>query len=237
MKLWSCCLVGLIAVVATGKAAHAGSLDVSVGYADNLRPSPFFPTPWIGGANVQYFLGGGPSFDAGAFRLDNNSAVPVTILPGVFVDNFAQATPFSLPIWDPMIGGGLTLLPGKTAIFTQTGSYNFDTSDTSDGFTPGSPAPNKPHVHIPVFDGTSTINLDLTDSGQVLNTGGFDLAIFPAVSPTGDGNEALNWRPIGTTGITDPSGAGCECPEPGSLALLMTGGLPLFGFLRRRKVA
>jgi hypothetical protein len=67
------------------------------------------------------------------------------------------------------------------------------------------------------------------DTGQVLNTGGFDLALLGT-------NEALNWRPIGTTGITDPGGNGLV-PEPGSLALLATGGLPLLGFLRRRRLS
>src|SRR5262249_57359948 len=40
-------------------------IEVFVGYADNLRPNSSFPTPWQGPPNVG-FLGGGPSFDAGA---------------------------------------------------------------------------------------------------------------------------------------------------------------------------
>src|SRR5271166_3568649 len=40
--------------------AHAVSpYSVSVGYADDLRPTPFFPNPWCGGANVALFASSG----------------------------------------------------------------------------------------------------------------------------------------------------------------------------------
>jgi len=239
----SLCAIGLAAMAVTTPAAHAGSVDVQVGYADNLRPSAFFPNPFnngltspgsysLGGHTVNY-LGGGGSIDAGAFRLINTGVVDVTLNPGVRVDGFANGGSFQ--IWDSIIGGGLVLHPGDQAIFTQTGSYNFDSSDeVVGGNSPFTPSSAKPVVHF--FLNGSLTDTPFTDSGQVLNTGGFDLANFPAFSPNKDGNEALNWRDIGTTGIGDPAGTGVV-PEPTSMALLATGGLPLLGFLRRRRAA
>ena len=49
-----------------------------VGYADDLRSSPFFPMPWQGDPNV-IFLGGGSPVDAGAFRLDFGLAQPPVV--------------------------------------------------------------------------------------------------------------------------------------------------------------
>jgi hypothetical protein len=242
-QLLSLCAIGLVAVMAAPRAAHAGAVDVQVGYADNLRPSPFFPNPFnngltspgsyvLGGHTVNY-LGGGSSIDAGAFRLINTGGADVTINQGLHVDGFANGAA-DFQIWDSIIGaGGRVLHPGDQAIFTQTGSYNFDSSDENNGGdSPGSPSSAKPVIHF-FLNGSPT---DFTDSGQVLNTGGFDLAAFPAVSPNGDGNEALNWRDIGTTGINDPAGTG-DAPEPCSLSLLGLGGLPLLRRLRRRQPA
>jgi len=61
-----------------------------VAYGDNLRPSGFFPTPWKGAPNT-LFIGNGPTFDAGAIRLDNPTGAP---LP---VDNVSVDLMYGLP--------------------------------------------------------------------------------------------------------------------------------------------
>jgi hypothetical protein len=87
-----------------------GALAVSVGYADNLRANPSFPVPWQGSPNV-LFLGSGPSFDAGAIRLDNLSGSPLTI-DSVVVDLGRPGPTFNL--W-----GSFTIPAQSSAILTQ----------------------------------------------------------------------------------------------------------------------
>src|SRR6266852_852126 len=65
----------LVAFLVAG-AAQAASVDVFVGYADNLRASGFFPTPWLGGTGVVSQTGLGGQFDSGAIRIDNNTGSP-----------------------------------------------------------------------------------------------------------------------------------------------------------------
>jgi hypothetical protein len=59
--------------------ASADSFTGYVGYADNLRPSGFFPTPWLGAADVVSQRPSGESFDTGTVRIDNTGATPITI--------------------------------------------------------------------------------------------------------------------------------------------------------------
>ena len=120
-------LAGALAValgIAMGQTARAQI--VQVGYADNIRPSPFFPVPWDGDAGVQYFLGGGPSYDAGAVRVINNTASAM-VLTSAHIDGFGDGTNYN--IWGGLIGGGLSISPGMSLILTQTTPYNFDSSD------------------------------------------------------------------------------------------------------------
>src|SRR5947209_3085896 len=65
--------LGLTAVLAAGQPAHAASVTAYVGYADDVRSSPFFPNPWEGSPDV-LFLGSGSDVDSGAFRLDNTGS-------------------------------------------------------------------------------------------------------------------------------------------------------------------
>ncbi|HXO42330.1 MAG TPA: carboxypeptidase regulatory-like domain-containing protein, partial [Thermoanaerobaculia bacterium] len=106
-------------------------LAVFVGYADNTRPHPAFPVPWLGDPGV-LFLGGAPPFDAGAVRLDNPSDSPFAV-DGVVVDlqrtvvrivDPRQPVPPVFNYW-----GSFVIPPHGSAILTQTAFINFDTSD------------------------------------------------------------------------------------------------------------
>lgn len=174
---------------ATVAMMQSPTLAVSVGYADNLRPNPNFPIPWEGSPNTT-FIGQGPTFDAGAIRLDNNSSSPITV-DSVVVDLGRPGPTFNL--W-----GSFTIAPNSTVILTQTNSAteNFDTSDFPIVGCGQPLSPNEtriPKVTVTIAGTPATF----TDSGHILDTGGFDLVC--------QGNESLGWRPIGTTGIQNTS--------------------------------
>src|SRR5262249_28239423 len=55
-----------------GAQADSPKIEVAVGYADNLRPSPFFPNPWAGSPNVVFVGENSPNNeDSGAIRIVN----------------------------------------------------------------------------------------------------------------------------------------------------------------------
>ncbi|HKS23575.1 MAG TPA: carboxypeptidase regulatory-like domain-containing protein [Thermoanaerobaculia bacterium] len=159
------------------------ALAVFVGYADDLRPSANFPVPWAGAPNVVYI--GTPSpLDAGAIRLDNNTDAPMPV-DNVTVDLGRPGPVYSL--W------GSFIVPAHgSVILTQTQQFNFDTSDDpivgcGGTLTPGDP--RVPRVTVTI----AGVGTTYFDTGHILDTGGFDLACR--------GNESLQWRLIGTTGI------------------------------------
>ncbi len=239
-------------VMASAAAAQAGTVDVFVGYADNLRPSGFFPSVWLGDPNVFSQTPMAQSFDSGAIRLDNNTGAPITI------SNFQ--------VFFPNIGGtfslwsSLALPTGATGIFTQTGSYNFDTSDFGifGGAPPNSLAPNNylGNGNTSLIGGCSSsaalINsagetaacngsapvisflvngtpFSFTDAGQVLNTGGWDFVNNTAYGE--DGNESINWNAVGSVPIR---GGVPPVPEPSTYVLFGLGAIML-ALLRRRR--
>jgi hypothetical protein len=217
--------------------ASAGSIDIYVGYADNLRPSGFFPNPWIGAPGVVSQTPGGETLDAGAVRIDNNTGSTITIHSMTVTLNGGAQT---FTLW-----ADLVIAAGQKGIFTQLSSFDFDTSDFGflplgigiDGTHPlgGCTNPgalnatqqalcvsNAPVVSFDVIELASTFSG--TDTGHILDTFGYDFNCCAS-----DGNESINWNLIGSK----PTRGG-TAPEPFS-ALLVATGLLAAGFIRRRQ--
>jgi len=214
----------------------AGTVTVYVGYADNLRASGFFPTPWLGDPGVVSETPTGQSLDTGAIRIDNNTGASIVISGMTVVFGGGQTFNFWMP---------LTIPNGETGIFTQTGSYNFDTSDFGlfgggavnvDASHPLGGCTNpqgatevanclayQPKVTFSVDAGAPTT---YTDAGHILDTFGYDLINLGP--PGGDGNESINWNLIGST----PTRGGTT-PEP-STTFLVLPALAGIGLLGRR---
>jgi hypothetical protein len=226
-------LLALVVVLALGVAPQVwADASVFVGYADGLRPSAFFPTPWSGSAGVT-FIGNATGDDAGAIRIDNAGAAAIVITDVSVNINGTN-------VGDLWFGPAVTLAPGGILIVTQTSNFNFDTSDVHPVTDPNHPClglatdpavcANHPVISI-TYQGIGTFTYD--DTGHVLDTGGYDFVNAPVcpnpLEASGNCNESLQWRPIGTTGIGNPGGV---TPEPASLILLGTG---IAGLVMRRR--
>ena len=167
---------------------QSSGLEVFAGFADSSSPNANFPTPWQGAPNT-IFIGGGSPVTAGALRLDNTSGAPLTI-DSVSVDLQRSNAQFNL--W-----GSFTIPANGSAILTQTQAGNFDTSAFPIVACGGTLAADE--TRIP----TITVTIGGTpqafvDTAHTLDTGGFDLSCR--------GNESLQWRQVGTTGIDHPTG-------------------------------
>jgi RHS repeat-associated protein len=161
-------------------------LEVFVGYADDLRPSPSFPIPWQGSPNVLFIGNRGNDFDSGAVRLDNTTDSPL-VIDRVVVDLQRPGPVFSL--W-----GSFTIPPHWSAILAQTIGENFDTSEFAIVGCGGTVSPNdprRPKITVTI-GGFSTSYLD---TAHILDTFGYDLACLR--------NESLQWRAVGTDFTAD----------------------------------
>jgi hypothetical protein len=240
-------LLSTLSVGATfATAAQADSFNVFTAYADNLRPSGFFPTPWLGDAGVVSETPAGESLDTGAIRIQNTGASAITISNFSVTMNGGSGPTYNF--WNSLVIGA-----GQNGIFTQTSSYNFDSSDNSfggpvGGIAGGSPGSNgiggcsstaaaqaaagitalcAGRIPIVAFDEGSS-HFVLNDSGHILDTGNYDF-----INGSTDGNESINWNQIGSGAVRGGSGT----PEPATWGLMLVGFGGLGAMLRRRRAA
>jgi hypothetical protein len=184
------------AVISAAPAAASSGIAVYVGYADSLRANAIsFPTPWQGSPNT-IFEGCVPAascvFDSGAVQVFNGSSSAVhvdAIVVTVGTCVFNRWPSASLPSGDGLIV--TQLQSGATDGCTENSPASLmDTSDVGpNGISyTGICTPDHliPTVDVTI-DGTSTRYFD---SGQVLNTGGFDMGVCV-------GNESTQWTVIG----------------------------------------
>ncbi|MHB1956116.1 MAG: hypothetical protein ACYCOU_20485, partial [Sulfobacillus sp.] len=158
----------------------AANLVVSVGYADNLRPNPLFPSPWAGSPNTT-FIGQGPTYDSGALLLQNTSSTAISVS-----DVSVQVGTSTFDLW----GSSLTVPANGNLVLAQTsGSQNFDTSDAG-GVSNCTPDGVTPTVTITI-GGTA---YQYTDTQKILNTGGVDTG----GTACGTNNESHPWAVIGS---------------------------------------
>jgi len=174
-------------------------INVSVGYADSLRSTPNLPVPWKGAPHT-FFIGADPSghsYDGGAIKLDNTTSAPISVTGVTVYFPNHNMNPQTFNLW------GSFLVPANSSyILAETNGNNFDVSDYGIyGLPCGTMAGqdnNPPQIMLKVSDAVTTT---LSDSGHVLDTGGFDPGLACASN-----NESLQWRAIGTGGATVSGG-------------------------------
>jgi PEP-CTERM motif len=239
----------LLVSVAGGLGVTEARADVNVfvGYADSLRPSGFFPTPWLGASGVVSESSSAQLFDAGAVRIDNTGASAVTI-SGMTVQMNGGSGP-TYAIWSPLVVGA-----GDVGIFTQTAQYNFDSSDNSFATPPGNIGATDPGGNgiggcsgsagaqgaagitglcdsrqpIVSFLINGTAATPLNDTGHILDTGNYDF-----INGSPDGNESINWNKIGSE-----ASRGGTVPEPSTWAMMLIGfgGLCFAGYRTKKSI-
>ena len=178
---------GSISPVAAAAASYP-PVSVFVGYADSLRANSFFPNPWDGSANVS-FQGctGGCTFDGGAIRIDNPTSGSLTVQQ-VMVTVGSGCT-FSIWPLNMSLPAGQTLILAQEGSGASSGCSQGNLFDTSD-------APSiscTPDGIVPIVQVTiNGITTSYSDTRQVLNTGGIDLASCPSGT-----NESHQWQIVG----------------------------------------
>src|SRR5712691_3056105 len=184
---------GLVLALLTAQfIAQTDPLSIYVGYAAGLRGGSIFPFPWDGSPGVTFV--GGCTFDAGALRFDNSGDTNIT-LDKVTVD--VDGAHFD--IWP----ANMVVPAHAILILTQTGCFNFDTSDINPAGCGGNNG-LLPLVNVTRGGVTTTI----TDTNQILNTHGFDSAC--------QGNESISWQRIAGTANT------INVPLPPAVSLNLT---------------
>ena len=210
-------IYALVSAAILVSQSAAANVAVYVAYAENERPAVYFPDPWLGSPDTTFLGYPGTAWDTGAVLILNTGTTDVVLSRGVRIDGFQDSTVYQL--WDNLIpAAGLSIAPGKQVILAQTGaqdaSGNYTANPCIRGVTPGATCfSNFDSSDTPVNSQKSTatpkIHLTLngvaqtfTDSGQILNTGGFDYGNDYTL------NESTQWRLVGTTGPTVPAGTG-----------------------------
>lgn len=189
-------LLGVAVVQASPARAAAAGVEVYVGYADTARPNPVnFPTPWQGSPNVTYQgCTGSCEFDGGAVRIVNDSTTAQTVNA---ISITLSTCTFAYWPSNTMLQPGQQLIIAQTASGASDGCTNttglMDTSDLGPNGEGWSGNCTQSGV-IPTINATiDGVANTFTDSKQVLNTGGVDLASCPSGT-----NESTQWSLIGT---------------------------------------
>lgn len=191
--------VAALAVALPFMPARAAGVSVYLGYADTTHAGTQLPSPWSGSPGA-IFEGCQPTaaclYDAGAVRVVNSTATSHTFTVVVRMDTCTE------DLWphNIQVPAGGTLILTQTVSGTDSGCTHNGHLDTSDigpgGVSWGDHCTQSgvvPRVDLTV-DGTSTTTF--TDSGQVLNTGGFDRGSCPSGT-----SEFTPWSLVGTTVI------------------------------------
>jgi RHS repeat-associated protein len=175
-------------------APNTPPLNVYVGYEDTVRAANDYtisPLPWYGSPGVTFegdATAQGSGSDSGGIRFDNVTNAPVTI-DKLTVD---IPVPGGAPAHFDQWPSGMVVPPGQTLILAEDAGYpSFDTSDVDPGAC-GVVQQLVPLINVTIGGVTTAYQ----DTGEVLNTGGFDLAC--------EGNESQPWVRVGTTGPANP---------------------------------
>jgi len=141
--------------------------------------------------------------DAGAIRILDTSGAPITI-SNLTVTINPGTGPIVFTLWS-----NATISPGDNAVFGQTGSFNFDTSDfgflgtvgidashplggcTNPGALTSAQAAECIAIEPIVSFLANGRPLSFTDKDTILDTFGYDF-----INGSSDGNESINWNVI-----------------------------------------
>jgi hypothetical protein len=168
----------------------AGYMDDHHGSNPQPQPSPFFGSSSVVFAGLSdNGLPTGSGWDSSAVRVHNNTGSPIS---GVSVTVDVGGSVFNLAPWN-----NNTIPAGGDLVVAQTANGNFDGSDTNSvgcfGCDPAlciSPGPDStiPVVHVQIGGQV----WDYQDTGQVINTKGWDSAGCP---DPGNGNRSDESQP------------------------------------------
>jgi PKD repeat protein len=213
-------------VTVTGSSSSPTA--IYVGYYDThhaVNPQPK-PNPWQGSANV-VFIGvsdhNDNNWDTACIRVDNLTG---GALSGVVVTADLGSNHFAL--W-----GTNSIPAGYHLILAQTAYQNFDGSDTNPAGCYGCDpnlclterSSDVPVVHVTVNSTTK----DYFDTGQVMNTGGYDGAGCPYVGgslPTTRYDESHAWAQVFTSSgaaiVASPSAITSPGSQPPNLPRVLS---------------